>query len=81
MREAKIISGVDLSEIRPLPLDDFSRFKEKMIMIEAFKSLVSETDKAIFKTIVRDSGAKMTTKSLRQALETVVEQAIKRVAT
>jgi len=81
MREAHILSVQDESEIRPLRLDDFSRFKEKVIMIKTLESLVLETDKAFLKTIVRDAGAKMTTKNLKNALQSIVDQAIKRVAT
>jgi len=81
MREAHILPAHNESEIQKLPLDDFSRFKEKVIMIKALESLVSDTDKALLKTIVRDAGAKMTTKNLKIALQSIVDQAIKRVAT
>ena len=81
MREAHILSVQDESEIRPLRLDDFSRFKEKVIMIKTLESLVLETDKSLLKTIVRDTGAKMTTKNLKNALQSIVDQAIKRVTT
>jgi len=81
MREVHILSVQDESEIRSLRLDDFSRFKEKVIMIKTLESLVLETDKALLKTIVRDTGAKMTTKNLKNALQSIVDQAIKRVTT
>jgi len=80
MKEAHILSADDAREIQPLQLDDFSRFKEKVIMIKALEGLVSDTDKALLKTIVRDAGAKMTTKNLKNALQSIVDQAIKRAA-
>jgi len=79
IRETHLFSVVEESEIRPLQLDDFSRFKEKVIMIETLESLVRETDKAFLKTIVHDAGEKMTTKNLKNALQSIVDQAIKRV--
>ncbi len=81
MREVRRISFVDPAKLRPLILDDFSRFKEKLIMINTLKSLLSQTDKATLKRIAKDQGAAMSAKSLRHALETIVDQAIKRVNT
>ncbi len=80
MREAYLLSAPKESEIRPLQLDDFSRFKEKVIMIKTLESLVQETDKAFLKTIVQDAGETMTTKNLKNALQLIVDQAIKRVS-
>ncbi len=81
MREVRRISPVDPAKLQALVLDDFSRFKEKLIMINTLKSLLSQTDKATLKMIAKDQGATMSAKSLRQALETIVDQAIKRVNT
>jgi len=81
MKEVTVISDVDPGALSTLELDDFSRFKEKVIMIETLKSLVRDTDKAMLKSIVRDLEAEITARELKRALERVVEQAIKRVET
>jgi hypothetical protein len=79
MKEAKVIAHVDFSELQPPQLDDFSRFKEKVIMINTLKSLVAQADKATLKMIAKQEGTQMTGKSLKRALEAIVDQAIKRV--
>ncbi len=81
MKEVTVISDVDPGALSTLELDDFSRFKEKVIMIKTLKSLVRDTDKAMLKSIVRDLEAEITARELKRALERVVEQAIKRVET
>ncbi len=80
MRKAKIISDIDQKLIEPVQLDDFSRFKEKMIMINTLKNLLDKTDKSLYKDIVREEGGKMTHKSLKRALEEIVRQAIRQVS-
>ncbi len=79
MKEAKLISGVDPMELRAVRMDDFSRFKEKLIMINTLKSLVDETDRSILKAIVVKEGGVMTTKSLKRALSEIVDAAIEQV--
>ncbi len=79
MKSAKLISKIDQNKLGPVRLDDFSRFKEKMIMINTLKKLVDETDKDIYKTVAQKEGDKMTHKSLKRALEEIVDIAIKRV--
>jgi hypothetical protein len=79
MKEAKVIPNPEPVESHPLKLDDFSRFKEKVIMINTLKSLVEQTDKATFKMIAKQEDGVMTGKSLKRALEAIVDQAIKRV--
>jgi len=79
MKESKRILVEDGDKLQPLALDDFSRFKEKVIMIKTLKSLLVQTDKATLKTIVKNEGATLSVKSLKRALETIVDQAIKRV--
>jgi hypothetical protein len=79
MNEVRVISGINPAEIRPVRLDDFSRFKEKVIMISTLKSLLVQTDKATLKAIAKKEGATLSPKSLRNALEAIVDQAIKRV--
>ncbi len=81
MKEATIIHGTSLTEIGAVQLEDFSRFKEKVIMINTLKGLVTDTDKATLKAIVRETEADLTVKTLKHALEMIVEQAIKRVTT
>jgi len=81
MKEVTVISDVDPGALSTLELDDFSRFKEKVIMIKTLKSLVRDTDKAMLKSIVRDLEAEITARELKRALGWVVEQAIKRVET
>jgi len=78
MREARIIQGVSSRSIHTLQLDDFSRFKEKVIMINTLKRLLEETDKHTLKAIAKDVGNGVTGKHLRHALESIVELAIKR---
>jgi hypothetical protein len=80
MREARLIRGVSASEVHPVQLDDFSRFKEKLIMINALKNLVEQTDKGTLKGIAEAIGGKMTAKNLQKALESLVDHATKRVA-
>jgi len=80
MKRAKLITKIDPDKLGPVRLDDFSRFKEKMIMISTLKNLVKETDKDIYRSIVRKEEGKMTLKSLKRALETIVDKAINRVA-
>jgi HAMP domain-containing protein len=48
-------------------------------MINTLKNLVAQVDKGSLKAIIEKEGTKMTVKSLRRALETLVDQAIKRV--
>ncbi len=79
MKEARIIFADDMADLEPLPLDDFSRFKEKVIMINTLKGLLAHTDKATFKHIAKKEGPHMTATSLKHALETIVDRAIKRV--
>jgi hypothetical protein len=79
MKEVRVIVAANPGKLRPLVLDDFSRFKEKVIMINTLKSLVAQADKGSLKAIIEKEGTKMTVKSLRRALETLVDQAIKRV--
>ena len=81
MKEATILNHTFSADIGALPLEDFSRFKEKVIMINTLKGLVTDTDKATLKAIVRKTGTDMTVKTLKYALEMIVEQAIKRVTT
>ena len=81
MKEAVIINGALSEDIGAVPLEDFSRFKEKVIMINTLKGLVTDTDKATLKAIVRETEADLTVKTLKHALEMIVEQAIKRVTT
>ncbi len=78
MKEARIIHEAPVHSIRALQLDDFSRFKEKVIMINTLKRLLKETDKHTLKAIAQDMGDGVTGKHLRRALESIVEQAIKR---
>ncbi len=80
MREARIVSDIPSQNIHPIQLDDFSRFKEKVIMINTLKRLLKETDKRTLKAVARKTGSGITGKHLRHALESIVEQAIKRVA-
>ncbi len=80
MKEATVLNGTVSTDITALPLEDFSRFKEKVIMINTLKSLVTDTDKATLKAVIRETEADLTVKTLKQALEMIVEQAIKRVA-
>jgi len=79
MKEVTVIPHADSQALTKLSLDDFSRFKEKVIMIETLKGLLRDTDKAALKSIARDLEANITTKELRIALEQIVEHAIKRV--
>jgi uncharacterized Fe-S cluster-containing radical SAM superfamily protein len=79
VNRAKLISGIDPSEFSHIRLDDFSRFKEKLIMINTLESLAEETDKSILKAIVAKEHGEMTTKSLKRALAEIVDAAIKRV--
>jgi hypothetical protein len=79
MKEATVISSINSDRLQALALDDFSRFKEKVIMINTLKSLLSQTDKAVLKMIAKKEGEKMSAKSLKSALETIVDYAIKRV--
>ena len=81
MKEATILSDIFSGKIAPVTLEDFSRFKEKVIMINTLKSLVSDTDKATLKAIVRETEADVTAKTLKRALERIVEEAIKRATT
>ncbi len=81
MKEATILNHTFSADIGALPLEDFSRFKEKVIMINTLEGLVTDTDKATLKAIVRETGADLTVKTLKHALEMIVEQAIKRVTT
>ncbi len=81
MKEATILKHTVSADIGALPLEDFSRFKEKVIMINTLKGLVTDTDKATLKAIVRETEADLTVKTLKHALEMIVEQAIKRVTT
>ena len=81
MKEATILNHTFSADIGALPLEDFSRFKEKVIMINTLKGLVTDTDKATLKAIVRETEADLTVKTLKHALEMIVEQAIKRVTT
>ena len=50
-------------------------------MIKTLKGLVADTDKATLKAIVRKTEVDLTVKTLKYALEMIVEQAIKRVTT
>jgi hypothetical protein len=43
------------------------------------KSLVAQTDKGTFKMIAKQENGVMTGKSLKRALDAIVDQAIKRV--
>jgi hypothetical protein len=79
MKEAKVIPLLKPVELHPPELDDFSRFKEKVIMIKTLKSLVAQTDKGTFKMIAKQENGVMTAKSLKRALDAIVDQAIKRV--
>ena len=79
MKEAQLITAVESTQLRTLQLDDFSRFKEKVIMINTLKSLLAQADKATLKTIAKKEGTTLNAKSLRNALEAIVDQAIKRV--
>jgi hypothetical protein len=79
MKEAHVITAIDPAQLRMLQLDDFSRFKEKVIMIDILKSFLVQTDKATLKTIAKKEGTTLNAKSLRNALEAIVDQAIKRV--
>jgi hypothetical protein len=79
MREAKIIRAVDGSALSSLPLEDFSRFKEKVIMINTLKSLLDQTDKRLLKEIAKREGNGMTSHNLKQAMKAIVEHAMKRV--
>ena len=81
MKEATVLNSTFSADIGSLPLEDFSRFKEKVIMINTLEGLVTDTDKATLKAIVRETGADLTAKTLKHALEMIVEQAIRRVTT
>ena len=78
MKEVTLISPVEREKLQPLALDDFSRFKEKVIMINTLKGLFAQTDKATLKMIARNEGEIMSVKTLRNALKTIIDQAIKR---
>jgi len=78
MKEVTLISRVEREKLQPLALDDFSRFKEKVIMITTLKGLFAQTDKATLKMIARNEGEVMNVKTLRNALKTIIDQAIKR---
>jgi hypothetical protein len=79
VKKANLISGIDPSGVYPVQMDDFSRFKEKLIMINTLKSLADDVDKNILKSIADKEGGVMTPKSLRRALDEIVDIALKRV--
>ena len=80
MKEARILQEPQPQSIHALQLDDFSRFKEKVIMINTLKRLLEETDKRTLKALAKETGDGITGKHLRHVLESIVEQAIKRAA-
>jgi len=79
MKRVHVISPPETETLHSPVLDDFSRFKEKVIMINTLKALLADTDKATYRKAAKDEGSLMSAKSLRRALETIVDQAIKRV--
>jgi hypothetical protein len=81
MRTVCIIDRYDENNIRKPVLDDFSRFKEKVIMINALESVLTRTDKKALKAIIRRHELTIGPKALHRVLEEIITQEIKRVDT
>ncbi len=79
MKQVRVVNNCDTLERTPPVLDDFSRFKEKVIMISTLERLLAQTDKKTLKSIIRRRELPVSHQALRQALEEIVMQAIKRV--
>jgi hypothetical protein len=80
MRSIRVIERYDAARLHPPALDDFSRFKEKVIMMNAFQMLLEQLDKQTLASIIRQQGLSIKPKVLRQAMEEIITQTIKRVA-
>ena len=79
MRRVRVRRGCDDVHMRAPILEDFSRFKEKVIMISTLKHLVEESDRKQLKSIIRQLDLPIGSRDLRRALEAIVKNEIKRV--
>ena len=79
MKSAKIIRINDQSRIQTAQLDDFSRFKEKLIMINALKTLRSKINDTYAKEILEQYDSIKTYKKLRRIIHEIIDAEIRRV--
>jgi hypothetical protein len=79
MRRVRVRRGCDEAHLTAPVLEDFSRFKEKVIMISTLKHLVEESDRKQLKSIIRQLDLSIGAGDLRRALEAIVKHEIKRV--